>query len=206
MIKINLVGEGRRPIVSRQGAAPLGPTEDRKADLWLAALAAVGLLAAGVMFFWLNHKLDVKDEQIAEAQAEVDRLAPIIREVEAFKAKKAELEHKIRVINQLKANQRGPVKIMDYVSAALPDLLWLTRMDVSSSVIKLTGEAFNTNAVATYIDDLDQVEEFSEPVLLDTQRRGDYYTFVIDVPYSFAPKQPVGAEDEEVATAAVSGG
>lgn len=204
MIKINLVGEGRRPVVSRQGAAVTGPTQDRRADRWLVALVAIGLLAAAGMFFWLNQKLDAKQEEIAEAQAEVDRLAPIIREVEAFKAKKAELEYKIRVINELKANQQGPVKIMDYVSATLPDLLWLTRMDVSPAVIKLTGEAFNTNAVATYIDDLDQVEEFAEPVLLDTQRRGDYYTFVIDVPYSFAPKQPEGAQDE--AATAASGG
>lgn len=206
MIKINLVGEGRRPVVSRQGAAaPIGPTQDRKADLWLAALAVLGLLAAGAMFLLLNQKLSAKQEEIAEAQAEVDRLAPIIREVEAFKAKKAELEHKIRVINQLKANQRGPVKIMDYVSATLPDLLWLTRMDVSGTVIKLTGEAFNTNAVATYIDDLDQVEEFSEPVLLDTQRRGSYYMFVIDVPYSFAPVNPEEGAEGEAATAASGG-
>lgn len=205
MIKINLVGEGRRPIVSRQGApAALGPGMDRKADLWLAALVAAGLLAAAGMYFWLNQKLDAKQEEIVEAQAEVDRLAPIIREVEAFKAKKAELEYKIRVINDLKANQTGPVKIMDYVSATLPDLLWLTRLDVSNAVIKLTGEAYNTNAVATYIDGLDQVEEFAEPVLLDTQRRGDYYTFVIDVPYSFAPAPPEGAEEE--AATAVSGG
>lgn len=205
MIKINLVGEGRRPIVSRQGAAVTGPTENRKADVWLGVLVGIALLAAAGMFFWLNHKLDVKQEEIAEAQAEVDRLAPIIREVAAFKAKKAELEYKIRVINELKANQKGPVKIMDYVSATLPDLLWLTRMDVSPTVIKLTGEAFNTNAVATYIDDLDQVEEFAEPVLLDTQRRGEYYTFVIDVPYSFAPEQPEGAEGQ-AATTAASGG
>jgi type IV pilus assembly protein PilN len=205
MIKINLVGEGRRPIVSRPGTATLtGPSQNRKADLWLAALSVAGLVAAGGMFFWLNQRLDAKQAEIAEAQAEVDRLAPIIREVEAFKAKKEELEHKIRVINQLKANQKGPVKIMDYVSATLPDLLWLTRMDVSPTIIKLTGEAFNTNAVASYIDELDQVEEFAEPVLLDTQRRGNYYTFVIDVPYSFAPL--VSEEGEEEAATAAGGG
>ncbi|MGH9465703.1 MAG: PilN domain-containing protein, partial [Thermoanaerobaculia bacterium] len=119
----------------------------------------------------------------------VERLAPIIREVEAFKAKKADLENKIRVINTLKANQRGPVKIMDYVSTALPDLLWLNRMEVSNTILKVTGEAFNTNAVAKFIEQLDAVEEFEEPVLTDTSRQGRVYSFAIDVPYSFAPKQ-----------------
>ena len=44
----------------------------------------------------------------------------MIKEVEEYKAKKAELEHKIEVINDLKHNQRGPVQIMDQVSARCP--------------------------------------------------------------------------------------
>ncbi len=203
MIKINLVGEGRRPVSGRPApAAVVGPKLDRKAEVFLAALVLAGLLAALGHFLWLRHRISVKQEEIAEAQAEVERLAPIIREVEAFKAKKADLENKIRVINTLKANQRGPVKIMDYVSASLPDLLWLGRMDVSAATIKLTGQAFNTNAVAKFIEQLDDVEEFEEPVLLDTSRQGNVYNFIIDVPYSFAPKEPAAA----AAPQAVAGG
>ena len=186
MIKINLVGEGRRPVAVRAKAVETAGI-DRKADIALIVLGAIGLLVALGHFFWLRHEIGVMDDDIAAAEEEVERLAPIIREVEEFKAKKAVLENKIQVINDLRANQRGPVRIMDYISTALPDLLWLTRMDVNRSTIKLTGQAFNTNAVATFIEGLDEVEEFAEPVLKDTQRarRGDYYQFSVDVPYSF---------------------
>ncbi len=189
MIKINLVGEGRRPVTTRP-AAMVGPRITQGAGVFLVAAIALGLVVAVGHFLWLRHQINVKKAEIAEAQVEVDRLAPIIREVEAFKAKKADLENKIRVINTLKANQRGPVKIMDYVSTALPDLLWLSGMDVSATTLKVSGQAFNTNAVAKFIEQLDVVEEFEEPVLIDTSRSGQVYTFTIDVPYSFAPAQP----------------
>lgn len=200
MIKINLVGEGRRPVVARAAA---GPRISRQAELLLGAMILLGLLVAGGSFLWLRHKINVKKAEIAEAQVEVERLAPIIREVEAFKAKKADLENKIRVISTLKANQRGPVKIMDYVSTALPDLLWLGRMEVSAKILKVRGQAFNTNAVAKFIEQLDAVEEFEEPVLLDMTRQGRVYNFEIDVPYSFEPQVPLA---EAAATPVAAGG
>ena len=72
-------------------------------------------------------------------QREYDRLKPIIAEVEAFKKKNAELKHKIEVIEQLKANQYGPVRVMDEVSKALPDLLWLTNMSLAGERAHASG-------------------------------------------------------------------
>ncbi len=112
----------------------------------------------------------------------------MIKEVEDYKAKKAELERKIGIINDLKANQRGPVRVMDYVSRALPELLWLDRMTMNATTIEVEGRAFNTNAVATFIENLDRVPEFEEPTLKDaTEQTGGVYKFVIDFNYSFAP-------------------
>ena len=55
------------------------------------------------------------------------------------------------LINQLKVNQRGPVRLMDEVSKALPDLLWLDRMECRGNSISLTGKALNPNAVANLL-------------------------------------------------------
>jgi len=123
--------------------------------------------------------------QVVEAEKEVKELEPYIKEVEAYKAKKVELERKVQVINQLKTNQRGPVQIMDQVSRALPELLWLTKMDVTPTTITISGEAFNTNAVANFIENLDRVVEFQEPILRDTSQRGQIYTFVVAFNYTY---------------------
>lgn len=198
MIKINLVGERKRPVAP----SPSGPSGFEGSDLgtWsLLGLVLLGVLVALGHMFVLNGKIDTKEEEVAEAQKEVDELEPYIREVEEFKARKAELERKVAVINQLKENQRGPVKVMDQVSRALPELLWMTKMDVGPSVITISGEAFNTNAVANFIENLDRVPEFQEPILRDTQQRGQIYTFVIVFNYSFAPPPSDTEEPEAVA-------
>ena len=199
MIKINLVGERKRP--AAPGPSQLkGIQEGANVGLW----ALVGLILAGVLvtlghLYILNGKLQDMLTQVAEAEEEVKELEPYIREVEEYKAKKAELERKVQVIQQLKTNQRGPVQIMDRVSRALPELLWLTRMDVSPTTITISGEAFNTNAVANFIENLDRVPEFQEPILRDTSQRGQIYTFVVAFNYTYQAPQPEPAEEAEAA-------
>ena len=183
MIRINLVGEARKPVAARSGGAPRGDGESRSADKAMLVFALLGILAALGHFLLLRHQVNAKKEQVAEAQVEVDRLAPIIKEVEAFKQKKARLQNKVQVITDLKANQQGPVQIMDKVSSALPQLTWLTRMEVNPGDLRLTGQAFNTNAIAQLIENLDRVPEFLEPVLRDTTQRNQLYSFVIECKY-----------------------
>ena len=200
MIKINLVGERKRPVTP----SPTGRTSGlESADLgsWsLLGLVALGVLITLGHMFILKGKIDNKGVEVAEAQKEVDELEPYIREVEAFKAKKTELERKVAVINRLKEKQRGPVRVMDYVSRALPELLWMTKMEVGPSVITVTGQAFNTNAVANLIENLDRVPEFQEPILKDTQQKNQIYTFVISFNYSFH-KPATEVEGAEAVTA-----
>jgi Tfp pilus assembly protein PilN len=185
MIRINLVGEARRPVATRApgGARPGGSGESRAGDVALVVVGTIGLLVALGHYLLLRHQIQEMKDEVATAQIEVDRLAPIIAEVEAFKKKKAELENKVQVINDLKANQQGPVQVMDKVSNALPQLTWLTRMEVNQNNLRLSGQAFNTNAIAAFIENLDRVAEFKEPVLRDTTQRDQRYSFVIECQY-----------------------
>lgn len=197
MVNINLLSEGRKPAVAKRQQQPsfVGGDEDARGRFWLFALILLGLLAFAGYWYVLHRTITGLDTDITAAQKEVDELAPIIREVEQYKAKKAELQHKIQIINDLKENQRGPVRIMDQISRALPELLWLDRMTLRGNTVTLTGQAFNTNAVANFIDNLDAVPEFQEPVLKDTQQRRGVYSFTINFNYSTTPKA-AGAADE----------
>lgn len=197
MIKINLLSEGKRAAVRKaKPAASLLEGKDIGQYLIVVGLA-LGLIASGVYWYQLKGQVADQQEEIAAAQAEVDALGAVIKEVEDYKAKKAELERKIGIINDLKANQRGPVRIMDYVSKALPELLWLDRMTMNATTIEIEGRAFNTNAVATFIENLDRVPEFEEPTLKDaSEQSGSVYKFVIDFNYSFAQPKPEQAETQ----------
>jgi Tfp pilus assembly protein PilN len=154
--------------------------------------AFLGILVAAGHWWYLNGKLNDKTAEVDQAQKQVDALQAVIKEVDDYKAKKKNLTDKIGVINDLKSAQRGPVRVMDYISRSLPELLWLDRMRMTASSIEIEGRAFNPNAVANFMESLDKVPEFKEPVLKDTTAQaGGVYKFLINFDYSFAPaKKP----------------
>jgi Tfp pilus assembly protein PilN len=193
MIKINLVSEGKRPVVSRKTKEKLGVAGLTMGEGVFMLALLLGVL--GIAGFWLYLRGEVKerDAAIAAAQREVDELAQVLAEVEDYKAKKEKLEHKIEVINDLKRNQWGPVRILDAVSISLPELLWLERMTLRGTNVELHGRAFNTNQVASFIENLGKIPEFQEPRLRHATKQGPVFQFVIVLNFSMAPP-PAPAE------------
>jgi type IV pilus assembly protein PilN len=218
MVKINLLAEGKRPIIARRAKSPLLQLSGANAaNLLLMILAIVGVLTAAGWYFLLESKIKKKAADIAVAQKEVNELQQVIKEVEEFKRRRDELTRKVQIITDLKNNQRGPVQIMDEVSKALPELLWLTNMDVTPNAINFRGTAMNMSAVANFIENLDRVEPFKEPTLQDTTRGkvGGAYDFRLTLGYSFTkpvtppkaapPGAPAGAPPKVSAQGAGGG-
>lgn len=165
MIKINLLSEAK-PTKKKRGVSALGGAGRLNVFLLVGAIA-LALLVCGIEYWWRNSQLKDVDEKIRVAQAEVTRLEAILKEVKDFEDKKARLQKKVDLINQLKQNQRGPVRLMDEVSRALPDLLWLDRMEYKGTSINLDGKALNPNAVANFLTNLKRVPTFQEPKVGD---------------------------------------
>ena len=163
MIKINLLVEARAERVARAPLIAFGAANMN--NYIIVGLIVAGLAFVGLRYWRLSSKLSAIRAEIAVNQREYERLKPIIAEVERFKKQNLELKHKIEVIENLKQHQYGPVRIMDEVSKALPDLLWLTNMTVNGDVIQLQGQALNENAVANFISNLAASPFFAEPSL-----------------------------------------
>ena len=195
MIKINLIGEGRRPAaVRKRRDISLNVNRENLGNYLLLVGLLVGLLALAGEWWYLRSDLAGKTAQIVDLEEEYRILKPIIDKVNRFKKKKSDLERKIEVIENLKLNQKGPVVVMDNVSRAVPERVWLRRMEIQAKVIKLSGQASNENVVATFIDNLDRYEEFSEPVLRHMRETGGgFYNFDIDVGYDLNPTKPADA-------------
>lgn len=204
MIKINLVSEGRKPVVARKAREALGVGEVSRAELVLYGVLILGVLGIAGYWFYLRGEIQERDESIATAEEEVEALALVLQEVEDFKNKKAELEHKIDVINELKRNQWGPVRIMDQISRALPDLLWLESLQLRGNNVDLQGRAFNTNQIATLIENLNKVPEFQEPRMRQTALGGGTYSFTITFNFEFP--EPEGDEEGDEAMAETAAG
>ncbi len=192
MIKINLLVEARAAKVSRKPLISVGV--EGLNNFILVGVLLVGIGAVGVTYWRLSSTLRGIEQEIAVNQKEFERLKPIIAEVEKFKKNNAELKHKIEVIEKLKADQYGPVRIMDEVSKALPDLLWLSDLNLSGSTITLKGRALNENAVANFISNLDASPYFAEPTLrIMAQDNKGIFSFDMACTFTYSPQEATTA-------------
>lgn len=161
MIKINLLTEAK-PAKKKRGVSALGGAGRLNLFLIIGGLL-IGVLVVGVQWWVEASRLREQQEKNRVAQQEVTRLEAILKEVQEFENKKAQLEKKVKLIEALKANQRGPVRLMDEVSTALPDLLWLEKLEVKGNLITIDGRALNPPAVANFLENLKRVSSFQEP-------------------------------------------
>ena len=200
MIKINLVREGRA--VRGAGAAPTavaaataGPGASNLNNILIVALLLLGVLAALGYWFVKKNQLSERKETMALRETEAQKLEQVIKEVEEYQRQKESLQQRIDLINQLKQNQKGPVRIMDQISRDLPDLVWLDRMEITGGTITLAGRGLNPNAVALFVENVKNDPYFEEPqlgTLTQVSTNPVVYSFDMTFAFSYAPKTAAG--------------
>ena len=192
MIRINLLTEARAAAAKKKG--PALPTGARLNNMLLVGGIVLGVIYIGVMWLILTNHRRALDEEIGKAREEVARLKSIIDEVKGYEDKKKSLEEKISLINNLKTNQKGPVRLMDEVSKALPDLVWLTEMQIQGDQLTLKGKTLSPNAVATYLENLKKSPYFAEPVFKNLGREtGPQGIYAWEMTVTFTNGRPVEA-------------
>jgi Tfp pilus assembly protein PilN len=172
MIRVNLLGT-KEPTPGGGGtmvdAGPVGERSEKKGIF--VAVAVLGLAVAAIIFQWLSatRTLGQLDEEINQLTAEKNRLAPIIVEVEKFQARLAELQEKEKLIERLKSEREGPVRILDALSAELPDFVWLVKMQQKGPQVTIDGMAASYVSIADYIRKLEDSDWFQNVELVDAK-------------------------------------
>ncbi|HEX6097758.1 MAG TPA: PilN domain-containing protein [Thermoanaerobaculia bacterium] len=203
MIKINLVREGRA--VRGAGAAPAaaaaaaaGPGASNLNNILIVAMLVLFGLGALGYWFLMKRELDSRKEIVNQRTAEAKKLEAIIKEVENYQKRKDSLQQRIDLINQLKQNQKGPVRIMDQISRDLPDLVWLDRMEITGGRITLAGRGLNPNAIALFVENVKNDPYFEEPQLgtmAQVSTTPVVYSFDMNFGFTYVPKGTVAATD-----------
>jgi type IV pilus assembly protein PilN len=144
MIKINLL-----PREERKRRTQVNPA------LLLGLLGAVVVvLALGYGWYWLNGEVNRLQSDIQATQAELKRFEELAKQVDKFQAEKKRLEEKIKVIETLVVAQGGPVRLLDEVSKALPNEVWLTTFNRVGKRLEIGGIAFSNFSVANFMTNL----------------------------------------------------
>ncbi len=206
MIKINLVREGRA--VRGAGAAPAAAAAaaggKKLNNAMIVGALLAGFLIAGGYWLLTKRKLSEREATVVQRKAEADKLEAIIKEVEAFQQRKDTLQKRIDLINQLKQNQKGPVRIMDRISQDLPDLVWLDHMTFNAGRVTLSGRGLNPNAVANFVENVKNDSYFEEPELGSLSQisvNPPIYAFDMNFAFTYVPKGSTPPADAASGTA-----
>jgi type IV pilus assembly protein PilN len=171
MIRVNLLGT-KEPVGGGTMIDPgiTGGESSDKKGVFLAVVI-LGLTVAGIVVLWLSatRKLNQLEESINQLTQEKARLAPIIAQVQEYQAKLAELEEKEKLIERLRTEREGPVRMLDSLSSELPDFVWLTKLQQRGNAITIDGMAASYVSIADYIRKLEDSDWFQDVELIDAQ-------------------------------------
>jgi Tfp pilus assembly protein PilN len=172
MIRVNLLGTKEAPAGGGTviDTGPAGGERSERKGVFVA-VAILGLAVAAIVVQWLSmtRQLSQLDEEINQLTAEKNRLAPIILEVQKYQAKLAELEEKEKLIERLKSEREGPVRMLDALSSELPDFVWLVKLQQGASQVTIDGMAASYVSIADYIQKLEDNEWFQNVELIDAK-------------------------------------
>ena len=200
MIRINLLAvERERP--KRAGA--LIPAAQRVTIA--ASLILIGTAFFVAWWFWSLHRASVTvDEDLARGEREMQQLRSVLAQVQKFEASKAQLQQRVTLIEQLRRGQSGPVHILDEISKALPERLWLTDMTQKGDDIVLAGMTTSLTGLSDFVANLEGSTWFKKPVdIVDSQvttdpKNGDIFKFSVKAVFNNPeapppPTPPAGA-------------
>jgi type IV pilus assembly protein PilN len=145
MIKINLL-----PVRESQKKEKL-----REQVVILAACAIFVVIGCAATYTTILAKISQKNAAISEQSKIVEQLTKQIGEVEKVKKLQGELQSKLDILGMLKANKTGPAHMLDELSAATPERLWIETFDNVAGAISLSGMGVNEEVVATFLQQLE---------------------------------------------------
>ena len=168
MIRINLLAAERGPAKKTRTAG--GVTTAQRVTIGAALIFLSTIVAIGY-WYWALHQRGVRlDEDIAAAETKAQQLRSVLAQVQKYETRKAVLQQRVTLIEQLRKGQSGPVHILDEVSKALPDRLWLVSMAQRDKDFTFDCRAPSLTIASDFVANLEASPWFKKPVeLVDSQ-------------------------------------
>ena len=152
MIRINLL-----PVRAAQ------KKEQLRSQIVILVLAVVLTFIVCIgLYTSISFKVDERQQDIKNKQNEIAQLKKVIGEVDRFKDLKKELQGKLDVLDQLKANRTGPVRLLDELSNAIPSKVWINSFKEAGGSISMSGVGLNEEAVAEFLQRLEASDYYKD--------------------------------------------
>ncbi len=173
MIRINLLGapkpkSGKKSVAVSMPSVDVGNVGSPLLQI-VAVLAIVGAVN-GLYWYRLDHEKKVIDVQMRAAEQKNRELADIkARYMERQKQADA-YKRRVDVIDQLRANQTGPVNLLAMVGETVnnTEAIWLSSLKDQGKDVAIDGMALSSDAVANLITNLQKTGYFKNIEIKET--------------------------------------
>lgn len=127
------------------------------------------VLVALIVHFAYQNTLEEQAKKIEDADAEIKRLEKIIGEVKELDSQKQRLLNQLAVIDKLEKGKRGPVRVLDEMSNAIPKRVWIADIRENGGVMAIKGAAIDNADVSEFLRAMQKSAYFSDVTLKFTQ-------------------------------------
>lgn len=172
MIRINLLGTPRQKKGKRGGAAaPVSIPSEGPSPLLI--LLVVFALAAGANYGYyrsLNAKHEKLQADLASADAQIKTLSAVKAAYLEKQKQHEALKARFDVIDQLRANQAGPVTLLSTLATTVnqSEAVWLNTMHDDGPTVTLEGVALSNVSLANLMENLKRTGQFKTVEVRET--------------------------------------
>ena len=188
MIRVNLSGTSKKPVVKAPKATGGAPTAvSPLVHLMILVAAAVG---GYVWYASLTAEASELTTRIGALQEEQKKLDVIIKQDQVYEARKAALESRIRVVEDLRKNQLSPIVVLDALADAIDrtQYVWLSSLSQKDTTFSMAGTGSSVIALTDFLTNLKATGFFPNPNLSRFEDSKGNYTFTMQA--EFTPPTP----------------
>jgi Tfp pilus assembly protein PilN len=151
MIRVNLLGgtaEHRVAVQKTKVAARRG-----QQLFMLAAALVVFLIAIGIDHLWTNNAHAAAQAELTREEEEAKKLEADIQRKNELEAELKQVDERIKVIKQLRAEQKGPVAMLSAINERMPGGGADFRLDAivqKGAHLQIIGSSLNQQVIADF--------------------------------------------------------
>ncbi len=156
MIRVNLLGgtaEHRVAVQKTKVAARRG-----QQIFMLASALVIVLIAVGVDHLWTNNAHAAAQAELTREEEEAKKLEADIKRKDELESELKQVEERIKVIKQLRAEQKGPVAMLSAINERMPSGQLDFRLDAivqKGSHLQIIGSSLNQQVIADFSKQLE---------------------------------------------------
>lgn len=132
----------------------------------IVAVVVVALLGA---YFWVSSVQSAIEHQNARNQLlkrEIAKLDAQVKEISEIKKVRDDLLARIKVITDLEGTRPVIVRYFDEMARAIPDGVWLTKIERKDKIVTIEGVAESYNRIASFLRNLEASDWYASHNLI----------------------------------------